>query len=107
MKEERWKLIDMFHSDFKVVRIQKAKANPVLFNVYSNTKAAPFTAEKTQIPIAHRIGSFYSLSLQNFIIDKTNKSIKRLTDDYFFKYRNTQFEELATEDEEYLYIIIV
>ena len=105
MKEERWNLIDMFHSDFKVVRIQKAKANPVLFNVYSNTKAAPFTAEKTQIPIAHRIGSFYSLSLQNFIIDKTNKSIKRLTDDYFFKYRNTQFEELATEDEEYLYII--
>ena len=105
MKEERWKLIDMFHADFKVVRIQKAKANPVLFNVYSNTKAAPFTAEKTQIPIAHRIGSFYSLSLQNFIIDKTNKSIKRLTDDYFFKYRNTQFEELATEDEEYLYII--
>ena len=105
MREERWNLIDMFHSDFKVVRILKAKANPVLFNVYSNTKAAPFTAEKTQIPIAHRIGSFYSLSLQNFIIDKTNKSIKRLTDDYFFKYRNTKFEELATEDEEYLYVI--
>ena len=105
MKEERWNLIDMFHCDFKVVRILKAKANPVLFNVYSNTKAAPFTAEKTQIPIAHRIGSFYSLSLQNFIIDKTNKSIKRLTDDYFFKYRNTKFEELATEEEEYLYII--
>ena len=105
MREERWNLIDMFHADFKVVRILKAKANPVLFNVYSNTKAAPFTAEKTQIPIAHRIGSFYSLSLQNFIIDKTNKSIKRLTDDYFFKYRNTKFEELATEDEEYLYII--
>ena len=105
MKEEKWNLIDMFHADFKVVRIQKAKANPVLFNVYSNTKAAPFTAEKTQIPIAHRIGSFYSLSLQNFIIDKTNKSIKRLTDDYFFKYRNSKFEELATEDEEYLYII--
>ena len=105
MREERWNLIDMFHSDFKVVRIMKAKANPVLFNVYSNTKAAPFTAEKTQIPIAHRIGSFYSLSLQNFIIDKTNKSIKRLTDDYFFKYRNTKFEELATEDEEYLYVI--
>ena len=101
MREERWNLIDMFHADFKVVRILKAKANPVLFNVYSNTKAAPFTAEKTQIPIAHRIGSFYSLSLQNFIIDKTNKSIKRLTDDYFFKYRNTKFEELATEDEEY------
>jgi hypothetical protein len=105
MREERWNLIDMLHSDFKVVRILKAKANPVLFNVYSNTKAAPFTAEKTQIPIAHRIGSFYSLSLQNFIIDKTNKSIKRLTDDYFFKYRNTKFEELATEDEEYLYVI--
>ena len=105
MREERWNLIDMFHADFKVVRILKAKANPVLFNVYSNTKAAPFTAEKTQIPIAHRIGSFYSLSLQNFIIDKTNKSIKRLTDDYFFKYRNTKFEELATEDEEYLYVI--
>ena len=105
MKEEKWNLIDMFHANFKVVRVQKAKANPVLFNVYSNTKAAPFTAEKTQIPIAHRIGSFYSLSLQNFIIDKTNKSIKRLTDDYFFKYRNTKFDEPATENEEYLYII--
>ena len=105
MKEEKWNLIDMFHADFKVVRVQKAKANPVLFNVYSNTKAAPFTAEKTQIPIAHRIGSFYSLSLQNFIIDKTTKSIKRLTDDYFFKYRNTKFEEPATEMEEYIYII--
>ena len=105
MREEKWNLVDMFHADFKVVRIQKAKANPVLFNVYSNTKAAPFTAEKTQIPIAHRIGSFYSLSLQNFIIDKTTKSIKRLTDEYFFKYRNTKFEELATEEEEYLYII--
>ena len=58
MKEEKWNLIDMFHADFKVVRVQKAKANPVLFNVYSNTKAAPFTAEKTQIPIAHRIGFF-------------------------------------------------
>ena len=105
MKEEKWNLIDMFHADFKVVRVQKAKANPVLFNVYSNTKAAPFTAEKTQIPIAHRIGSFYSLTLQNFIIDKTTKNIKRLTDDYFFKYRNTKFEEPATEIEEYLYII--
>jgi hypothetical protein len=105
MKEEKWNLIDMFHADFKVVRVQKAKANPVLFNVYSNTKAAPFTAEKTQIPIAHRIGSFYSLTLQNFIIDKTTKNIKRLTDDYFFKYRNTKFEEPATEIEEYSYII--
>ena len=105
MKEEKWNLIDMFHADFKVVRVQKAKANPVLFNVYSNTKAAPFTAEKTQIPIAHRIGSFYSLTLQNFIIDKTTKNIKRLTDDYFFKYRNTKFEEPATEIEEYLYVI--
>ena len=105
MREERWNLIDMFHADFKVVRVQKAKANPVLFNVYSNTKAAPFTAEKTQIPIAHRIGSFYSLSLQNFIIDKTTKNIKRLTDDYFFKYRNTKFDEPATEIEEYMYII--
>ena len=105
MKEEKWNLIDMFHADFKVVRVQKEKANPVLFNVYSNTKAAPFTAEKTQIPIAHRIGSFYSLSLQNFIIDKTTKSIKRLTDDYFFKYRNTKFDEPATEMEEYIYII--
>jgi hypothetical protein len=105
IKEEKWNLIDMFHADFKVVRVQKEKANPVLFNVYSNTKAAPFTAEKTQIPIAHRIGSFYSLSLQNFIIDKTTKSIKRLTDDYFFKYRNTKFDEPATEMEEYIYII--
>ena len=33
MKEEKWNLIDMFHADFKVVRVQKAKANPVLFNV--------------------------------------------------------------------------
>ena len=105
MKEEKWNLIDMFHCDFKVVRLQKAKANPVLFNVYSNTKAAPFTSEKTQIPIAHRIGSFYSLSIQNFIIDKTNKCIKKLADDYFYKFRNTKFEEPATETEEYLFII--
>ena len=105
MREEKWNIIDMFHVDFKVERVQKEKANPVLFNVYSNTKAAPFTAEKTQIPIAHRIGSFYSLSLQNFIIDKTTKSIKRLTDDYFFKYRNVKFEEPATETEEYLYLL--
>jgi len=81
-------LIDMLHAYFKVVRILKAKANPVLFNVYSKTKEVPFTAEKTKIPFGHRIGSFYSLNLQNFNIDKTNKSIKRLTDDYFFKYRN-------------------
>ena len=103
--EEHWNIKDMFHCRFKFVKIPKAKANPVLFNVYSNTKAAPFTAEKTQIPISHRIGSFYSLSLQNFIIDKTTKEIKRLYDEYFFKYKNIKFEEPASELEEYYYLL--
>ena len=105
MPDSNWYLKDMLNATFKRVYIPKATANPVLFNVYSNTKAAPFTAEKTQIPISHRIGSFYTLSLQNFIIDKTTKSIKRLYDDYFEKYKNIKFEEPATELEEYLYIL--
>ena len=105
MPEERFNIKDMFHRQFRIIKIQKAKANPILFNVYSNTKAAPFTAEKTQIPITHRIASFYSLSIQNLIIDKTSKSIKRLYDDYFYKYNNIKFEEPATELEEYLYLL--
>lgn len=104
MPDSNWHLKDMLNSTFKRVYIQKPKANPVLFNVYSNTKAAPFTAEKTQIPLSHRIGSFYSLSLQNFIIDKTTKSVKRLYDDYFEKFKNIKFDEPATEDEEYYYV---
>ena len=105
MKEHRFNIKEMFHCKFKAIKVQKAKANPVLFNVYSNTKAAPFTAEKTQIPITHRIASFYTLSIQNLIIDKTTKSIKRLCDDYFTKYKDIKFEEPATELEEYLYIL--
>ena len=105
MKEERFNIKEMLHCKFKIVKVQKAKANPVLFNVYSNTKAAPFTAEKTQIPITHRIASFYSLSVQNLIIDKTTKSIKRLYDDYFYKFNNIQFEQPATELEEYLFLL--
>ena len=105
MPEERFNIKDMFHRQFRIIKIQKAKANPILFNVYSNTKAAPFTDEKTQIPITHRIASFYSLSIQNLIIDKTSKSIKRLYDDYFYKYNNIKFEEPATELEEYLYLL--
>jgi hypothetical protein len=55
------------------------------------------------MPISHRIGAFYTQSLQNFIIDKTTKSIKRLYDEYFFKYKNIKFDEKpATEEEEYL-----
>lgn len=83
----------------------KSQNFPVLFNAYSNTKGAPFTSEKTFIPISHRISSFYSLSLQNFIIDKTTKSIKRLYDEYFFKYKNIIFEIPASEDEEYLALL--
>ena len=105
MKDQRFNIKEMLHCKFKAIKVQKAKANPVLFNVYSNTKAAPFTAEKTQIPITHRIASFYTLSIQNLIIDKTTKSIKRLCDDYFNKYKDITFEEPATELEEYLFIL--
>jgi hypothetical protein len=72
IREQEWRLKEMLNSTFK--RSDKSKmlnSVPILFNAYSNTKAAPFTSEKTQIPIAHRVASFYSLSLQNFIIDKT------------------------------------
>lgn len=108
IKEQEWYLNDMLSSTFKrgeKIRITDINKTPVLFNAYSNTKAAPFTSEKTQIPISHRVGSFYSLSLQNFIIDKTTKSIKKLYDEYFYKYKNINFECPATEDEEYLALL--
>ena len=78
---------------------------PQLFNEFSHTIAVPFTSEKTKIPIPHRIGSFYSLSLQNYIIDKSTKSLKVLYDDYFFKYKSKKLLATATEQEEYLYFI--
>ena len=105
MKDEYFNIREMFHCRFRIIKVKKAKANPVFFNIYSNTKAAPFTAEKTQIPIAHRIASFYSLSVQNLIIGKTTKSIRRLYDDYFYKFNNVKFETPATDLEEYLYIL--
>jgi hypothetical protein len=108
MREHEWYLNDMLSSTFKKgekIRILDLNKTPVLFNAYSNTKAAPFTSEKTQIPISHRIGSFYSLPLQNFIIDKTHKSVKKLYDEYFYKYKNVVFETPATEEEEYLSLL--
>lgn len=101
MKEQGWKFCDMINSVFKKNEFIRQSKFPSLFNEYSNTRAAPFTSEKTQIPITHRIGSFYSLSLQNFIVDKTTKSIKTLYDDYFYKYKSIVFEIPANELEEY------
>ena len=104
--ENDWNMKDMLNSTFKKSDSSKTSSYPTLFNEYSNTKAAPFTSEKTQIPISHRIGSFYSLSLQNFIVDKTTKSVKTLFDEYFFKYKKIFFEILpATQEDEYLNII--
>jgi hypothetical protein len=104
-RELDWNFKEMMNSTFcKKDRI-KTSNNPVLFNAYSNTKAAPFTSEKTQIPITQRIGSFYSLPLQNFIIDKTSKSVKRLYDEYFLKYKKIKIALPATEDEEYLSLL--
>lgn len=106
-RETDWNFKEMMNCTFRKKDQTKQSSHPVLFNAYSNTKAAPFTSEKTQIPISHRIGSFYSLSLQNFIIDKTTKSIKSLHDEYFLKYKN-QLLGLAlpaTEDEEYLHLL--
>jgi hypothetical protein len=103
MLDNDWNMRDMLNSTFKKTDSTKTSSYPVLFNEYSNTKAAPFTSEKTQIPISHRIGAFYSLSLQNFIVDKTTKSVKALFDEYFYKYKNVLFETLpATQHEEYL-----
>jgi hypothetical protein len=103
LRESDWNMKDMLSTTFKRSDKSKKEKIPVLFNVFSNTKAAPFTSEKTQIPISHRIGSFYTQSIQNFIIDKTTKSIKRLYDEYFYKYKNVTFDEQpATEEEEYL-----
>jgi len=103
--EPEWNFKEMMNSTFRKKDNTKIPNHPVLFNEYSNTKAAPFTSEKTQIPITHRIASFYSLSLQNFIIDKTHKCIKKLNDDYFFKYKKVKLDLPATEDEEYLSLL--
>jgi len=78
---------------------------PELFNEFTHTIAVPFTSEKTKVPIPHRIGSFYSLSLQNYIIDKSSMKIKVLYDDYFFKYKHRKLLATATEEEEYQYYI--
>jgi len=103
--ESEWNLKEMMNSTFNKKDINKTSNFPVLFNAYSNTKAAPFTSEKTQIPITQRIGCFYSLPLQNFIIDKTSKCVKRLYDEYFLKYKKIKIELPATEDEEYLSLL--
>jgi len=97
----------MLNNMFKKTMADKLKLDtfPQLFNEFSHTIAVPFTSEKTKVPIPHRIASFYSLSLQNFIIDKSTKSIKVLYDDYFFKYKHKKLLATATEDEEYLYYI--
>lgn len=76
---------------------------PVLFNLYSHTRAVPFTSEKTKIPITHRIGSFYTQSVQNYIIDNTNKKLKALGDEYFQKYKTIIIDLPADEHEEYEY----
>lgn len=103
--EPEWNFKGMMNSTFMKKDRIKSSNNPVLFNEYSNTKAAPFTSEKTQIPIAHRVGSFYSLPLQNFVIDKTSKCIKKLYDEYFLKYKKIKIDLPATEDEEYLSLL--
>jgi hypothetical protein len=106
MNEIDWSIKEMLNSTFKINDSTKSSTYPVLFNEYSNTRAAPFTSEKTQIPISHKIGSFYSLSLQNFIVDKTTKSVKTLYDEYFFKYKNILLDVLpATQQEEYMNLI--
>jgi hypothetical protein len=106
MNEIDWSIKEMLNSTFKINDSAKSSSYPVLFNEYSNTRAAPFTSEKTQIPISHKIASFYSLSLQNFIVDKTTKSVKTLYDEYFFKYKNILMDVLpATQQEEYVNLI--
>jgi hypothetical protein len=100
-----WMMTEMVNAIFKKKEKVKLKYFPNLFNVYSNTLAAPLTSEKTYLPISHRIGSFYSLSLQNFIIDATTKKIRKIYDEYFFKYKNIDFNLPASEDEEYLSLL--
>lgn len=104
--DNNWKFKDMMNNTFRRKDKIKQSSHPVLFNHYSNTKAAPQTSEKTQIPISHRIASFYSLPLQSFIIDPTNKTLKKLSDEYFLKYKNTKYAAIpATEEEEYLNLL--
>jgi hypothetical protein len=106
--ENNWKFKEMLLNTFLKKDQIKQSTNPILFNGYSNTKAAPLTSEKTQIPISHRIASFYSLPLQNFIIDPTSKTLKKLSDEYFYKYKNQKNDERempATEEEEYLNLL--
>lgn len=101
-KEERkWNFKEMINCSFKKNTIIKNSSTPILFNVYSNTKAAPFTGEKTQIPISHRIGSFYSLILQNYVIDQSTKRIKKLNDEYFLRIFSKEEQKSASEAEEY------
>jgi len=100
-----WLIKEMVGAIFQKKDKVKKQNFPVLFNVYSNTLAAPFTSEKTYIPISHRIGSFYSLPIQNFVIDKTTKMIKKLYDEYFYKYKNIILDLPASEDEEYLALL--
>lgn len=103
--DRHWNITDMLDCTFKFKQNSKQSLAPIYFNVYSNTIAAPFTGEKTQIPICHRLGSFYTLTIQNMIIDKTTKSIKLLYDEYFYKHYGTDQDQTATEQEEYDYVI--
>ncbi len=99
----------MMNSTFKRKELDNTSAGlqkdhaPVLFNLYSHTRSVPFTSEKTKIPITHRVGSFYSLPMQNFIIDNTNKRLKALGDEYFQKYKTIVLDLPADEWEEYEY----
>jgi hypothetical protein len=105
LNSQDWMMSEMVNAIFKKKEKVKLKFFPNLFNVYSNTLAAPLTSETTYLPISHRIGSFYSLSLQNFIIDATTKKIKKIYDEYFFKHKNITFNLPANEDEEYLSLL--
>jgi hypothetical protein len=105
IQNPEWLIKEMVGAIFQRKEKVKKQIFPVLFNAYSNTLAAPFTSEKTYIPISHRIGSFYSLTLQNYIIDKTTKKLNRLFDEYFYKYKNILLDIPANEDEEYLALL--
>jgi hypothetical protein len=107
LSNQDWLMNEMVNAIFKKKEKTKLKTFPILFNIYSNTIAAPCTSEITYIPLSHRIGSFYSLPLQNFIIDKTTKKIKKIYDDYFFKYKNKNTKIIipASEEEEYLSLL--
>lgn len=105
IQNPEWLIKEMVNAIFQRKEKVKKQTFPVLFNIYSNTRAAPFTSEKTYIPISHRIGSFYSLNLQNFVIDKTSKTINRLFDEYFYKHKTILLDTPATEEEEYLALL--